>query len=172
MAIGDSIMLSAESLLLEAFGEQIVIDSAVGRSFADGIPILEALAALEKIPDTVLVHLGTNNPVYDGQFETMMEILRDVPRVVFVNVRMPFSWESISNKTLREGVARWPNATLLDWHEIAADADYLFALDGVHIGRDGAEVYTQLLRDGIAELQLLAAADSEAVLAEIQIEQS
>ena len=50
------------------------------------------------------------------------------------------------------------------------DADHLFALDGVHIGRDSAEVYTQLLRDGVAELQLLAAADGDALLAEIQIE--
>jgi hypothetical protein len=172
LAIGDSIMLSAEPLLRAVFDEQIVIDSAVGRSFAEGIPILESLAVLEAIPDIVLVHLGTNNPVYDGQFETMMEILRDVPHVVFVNVRMPFAWEPISNKTLREGVARWRNATLLDWHQLSADADHFFALDGVHIGRAGAEGYTELLRDGVAQLQRFDAAASEAVLAGIQIDRS
>ncbi len=172
LAIGDSIMLSAQSLLLDAFDQQIVIDGVEGRSFAEGIPILEARAAHDEIPDTVIVHLGTNNLVYDDQFEAMMSILRDVPHVLFVNVRMPWSWEAISNATLRAGVARWPNASLLDWHQLVVDADYLFAPDGVHIGATGTEVYTQLLRDGVDQLGLPATDGSDADLVEIQTAQS
>jgi peptidoglycan/LPS O-acetylase OafA/YrhL len=149
LAIGDSVMFGARNILLETFDSEIAVNTAISRSFADAIPLMQTLRDLGLIPETLVVHLGTNNPVYEEQFEAMMEILRDVPRVVFVTVRVPQRWEGISNQTLRDGVRRWPNTSLVDWHEVAGDADYLFAEDGVHLQVTGAQLYSRLIREGV-----------------------
>ena len=142
-------MLGARNILLETFDSEIVIDTSISRSFVDAIPLMQKLMAFELVPDTLVVHLGTNNPVYEEQFDALMEILRDVPQVVFVTVRVPQRWEVISNKTLRDGVRRWPNASLVDWQEVAGDADHLFAADGVHLEVTGAQLYSRLILEGV-----------------------
>ena len=152
LAIGDSVMLGARNILFQTFDSEIAIDTAISRSFADAIPLVQTLLEIGLVPDTLVLHLGTNNPVYDEQFEAMMDVLRDVPQVIFVNVRVPQRWEGISNKTLRDGVGRWPNASLVDWHGVASDADHLFAEDGVHLQIPGAQLYSRLIREGVEQV--------------------
>ncbi len=145
LAIGDSVMLSVQARLEERFTPGIQVDAMVSRQFTQGIALLATRAESDLLGETVIVHLGTNGAINSEQFEAMMEVLREVPRVIFVTVRVPRRWEPVSNRTLRAGVERWPNASLVDWHAITKDSDGLFAPDGVHPGRAGSDLYVRLI---------------------------
>ena len=76
-------------------------------------------------------------------------VLRDVERVVLVNVRVPRSWDDEVNAALAEAVEDWPAARLADWYDASARAGLLYA-DGAHPTPAGQRVYTQLIRRVLA----------------------
>ena len=91
-----------------------------GRQIDDGIEILEQRAAAGDLAGTVIVQLGNNGPFRAGQFDAVMDALRDVPEVIWVNVRVPRDWEAHNNRIIESGVERYPNARLVDWHDATA----------------------------------------------------
>src|SRR2546421_307600 len=93
-AIGDSVMLDAAADL-QSHG--ITVDAAVSRQFDAGLDILRSLAATGRLPRAVVVDLGTNGPISDALFDEMRGVLRGVPRVVFVTVKVPRWWEGEVN---------------------------------------------------------------------------
>jgi hypothetical protein len=93
----------------------------------------------------VVIHLGTNSPFSPGQFDEMMLVLQDVPRVLFVNVRLPHRIEANVNSVILSGVQRWGNAFLVDWHGASDSHPDYFGNDGVHMGLEGANVYAALI---------------------------
>ena len=68
-----------------------------------------------------------------------------VQRVVFVNLKVPRDWESADNSVIAEGVARYLNAVLIDWHDIGDAHPEFFYDDGIHLNPDGAAYYAQLI---------------------------
>jgi hypothetical protein len=74
-----------------------------------------------------------------------MEVLKDVRRVVVVNVKVPRPWEATNNEVFAGGVVRWPNAVLLDWHKHGAAHPELFADDGTHMGPTGVRIFVELV---------------------------
>jgi hypothetical protein len=66
-----------------------------------------------------------------------------------VNVKVPRVWEESNNDVLASGVARWPNAVLLDWHSLGSANPDVFLDDGVHLRPDGVRLYTQLILSGL-----------------------
>jgi hypothetical protein len=46
---------------------------------------------------------------------------------------------------LAEGVARYPNAVLVDWHAASIDHPDFFWGDGIHLRPEGAQAYAQLI---------------------------
>jgi hypothetical protein len=142
-AIGDSVMLAAANDLALAISG-IEIDAEVGRPVSVAIDILRARRSAGQLGDVVVVHIGNNSPFSPSQFDEMMELLADVSRVVFVNLKVPRGWEGPNNAVLAEGVARYPNAALVDWYAASADHPQ-FLLDGVHLGPEGAQAYVQLV---------------------------
>ncbi len=46
----------------------------------------------------------------------MMALLSGAPRVIFVNDTVPRTWETDNNTVLADGVKRFKNALLVDWH--------------------------------------------------------
>jgi len=142
-AIGDSVMLAAANDLALAISG-IEIDAEVGRPVSVAIDILRARRSAGQLGDVVVVHIGNNSPFSPSQFDEMMELLADVSRVVFVNLKVPRGWEGPNNTVLAEGVARYPNAALVDWYAASVDHPQ-FLLDGVHLGPEGAQAYVQLV---------------------------
>ena len=69
--------------------------------------------------------------------------------MVFVNVRVPRTWEATSNRELAEGVERYENAVLVDFYEVAADRNELFAADGVHPKQTGRVILAELIAEAI-----------------------
>ncbi|MEX1255647.1 MAG: acyltransferase family protein [Dehalococcoidia bacterium] len=143
-AIGDSVMLGAVDQLSGAVGG-ISIDAALDRQVSAGIDLLRFWKASGQLGDTVIVHLGTNGTFSADQFDEMMQVLSDRGLVVFINVRVPRDWEAQNNDVLADGVSRYPNARLVDWHAWSATRRDLFYDDATHVKPAGADLYAALI---------------------------
>ena len=143
-AIGDSVMVGAAPALQETFAD-IEIDAAVSRQAATAIDILRTRRDAGQLGDVVIVHMGTNGTFTTPEFDKMMQTLAGVSRVVFVNLKVPRPWEAADNAVIAAGVARYPNATLVDWHTAGANHPEYFWDDGIHLRPDGAQAYANMI---------------------------
>jgi hypothetical protein len=89
--------------------------------------------------------MGTNGLITVKQFDHLMDILRDVPHVSVVNVKVARPWEEINNRMLSENIGRFPNAKLVDWKRTASEHPEAFYKDGVHLRPSGIGLYVDLL---------------------------
>ena len=121
------------------------VDAAVGRQIGEGIEVLQRRAAAGKLASIAVVQLGNNGPFLAGQFDAVMSTLKDVRLVVWVNVRVPRDWEAHNNRIVASGVARYPNARLVDWYGSTTGRPDLFWKDGYHPRPKGAELYADLI---------------------------
>ncbi len=143
-AVGDSVMLGAAKPLRKKLDNLEVMDAAVGLYPMDAIKILRSRAASGELGDTVVIHVGENGPFSAKEFDEMMEILGD-RRVVFVNIKVPRTWETPNNEVLAEGTREYPNANLVDWHSVGAAHPEYFWDDGIHLRPRGAVAYANLI---------------------------
>jgi peptidoglycan/LPS O-acetylase OafA/YrhL len=143
-AIGDSVMLGAATTLAPAIGN-IEVDAEVGRQVSTAIDILKAYRDAGRLGDVVVVHMGNNGTFSAGQFDEMMQVLANVRRVVFVNLKEPRDWEGPNNTVIAQGVARYPNTVLVDWHTASVDRPDFFWDDAIHLRPEGAQYYAQLI---------------------------
>ena len=143
-AIGDSVMLGAANTLAPTIGN-IEVDAAVGRQVSAAIDTLKAYRDAGRLGEVVVVHMGNNGTFSAGQFDEMMQVLANVRRVVFVNLKVPRDWEGSNNTVIAEGVARYPNTVLVDWHTASVDRPDLFWSDAIHLRPEGAQYYAQLI---------------------------
>jgi peptidoglycan/LPS O-acetylase OafA/YrhL len=143
--IGDSVMLGASEALRTTFGPDVIVDAVVSRPFDDGIWSARYHREVGSLPDTVVVHLGNNDLFTDEQFDELMDALSDVPRVIFLTVRVTQRWEGPVNEALAAGAARHTNAFLADWRGITEGQWNLFAEDLTHLNPEGAAVYAQFI---------------------------
>lgn len=151
-AIGDSVMLGASANLEQKIGSVGVvetIDAEIGFQVQDVISILGQRQAAGQLGNVVVVHVGNNGPVSAEEFDEIMNILSGSRKVVFVNVKVPRRWEGPNNEVLAEGVGRYPNAVLVDWHGFSQERPQLFWDDGMHLRPEGAQAYTSLILQAI-----------------------
>ena len=137
-------MLGAVTALQQTFGD-IQIDAAESRQVAVGIQRLQARRDEGALGDTVIVHLGNNGTFTDQQFDALMAILGDVPRVAFVNDKVPRVWEGPNDAVIAAGVQRYSNTILVDWREASGSQPSFFWNDGIHLRPAGAQAYADLL---------------------------
>jgi hypothetical protein len=144
LALGDSVMLGAAPQMAAAI-PNLEIDAAVSRQVSSAIDLLRSRRDLGTLGDVVVLHIGTNGSFTSNQFDEIMGILSGVERVVWMNLRVPRDWEAPDNATIAEGVARFSNAVLIDWHSIANAHPEFFYDDEIHLRPDGADFYAQLI---------------------------
>jgi hypothetical protein len=144
LAFGESVMLQSAKALANDLGP-VRVDAAVGRQIDQGITILEQREETGALAGTVIVQLGNNGPFGDGQFDEVMSALRDVPTVIWVNVRVPREWEAHNNRIIEGGVQRYPNARMVDWNAATEGRPDLFWKDGYHPRPAGARLYADLV---------------------------
>ncbi len=149
VAIGDSVMIGAARELEKALSG-VGIDAAQGRQVYAILETLSARRAAGQLGDVVVVHAGNNGTLSAKQFDEMMALLSDVRLVVFVNVKVPRSWEAPNNRVLAEGVQRYANAVLVDWYAASAGRPELFWDDGIHLRPEGAEAFAKLVAAAVA----------------------
>jgi peptidoglycan/LPS O-acetylase OafA/YrhL len=144
-AIGDSVMLGAVEGLQKDIHGLTVVDAEVGLQVYAATDTLRYRRSLGQLGDVVIVHLGNNGTFTKGQFDEIMRTLSGVDRVVFVNVAVPRAWEEPNNEVIAEGVERYPNTVLVDWHSASADRPELFYSDGYHLRPGGQRLYADLI---------------------------
>lgn len=144
LLIGDSVSLGAERCL-EPLGYDL--DSEVGRQFTTGLERLRSHAA-SGLPDTVVVHLGTNGPFGADGFTEVMELTGSQRRVVWVTIALPdlsrYSFADEQNELIRSMAARYDNARVADW-AAAADENTDWTADGIHLTSSGCEGFADVV---------------------------
>jgi peptidoglycan/LPS O-acetylase OafA/YrhL len=140
-AIGDSVLLGAQPLLEHQIGG-IVVDAAVGRQFSAVLATARSYRDAGKLGDEVIIQTGNNGPITAGQFDQLMDTLKGVRKVIVVNVKVDRPWQDPNNDVLAQGVTRWPNDVLVDWHAITATHPEAFYDDGLHLTPTGIRMFT------------------------------
>lgn len=144
-ALGDSVMLGA-ARHLKVPGAQMTIDAMVGRQASAALDVLEQFKESGERPEVVLIHIGNNGTFREPQFDAMMRLLKNVPRVVFVNTKVPRRWQDPNNAVLSAGAKKYSRVVLVDWLSYSKGHPEWFRSDGYHLQPDGAEAYASLLR--------------------------
>ncbi|MGQ0617670.1 MAG: acyltransferase family protein [Acidimicrobiia bacterium] len=145
LGIGDSVMLGASNALSAQYTGDIAIDAQVSRQVADGIDALQAWID-SGAPGTVVVDLGTNGAFYPDQLDQLVALAGPERTVVFLTVHVPQAWQDQVNTTVVEGVARHPNARLVDWAAMVDADPSLVGGDGTHTTVAGAATYAAAVK--------------------------
>jgi peptidoglycan/LPS O-acetylase OafA/YrhL len=144
-AIGDSVMLGAAAQLEKDVDQLRVMDAQVALQVATAIDILEGRRATGQIGDVVVVHLGNNGTFTAEEFDEIMRVLSDARKVVFVNNKVPRTWETTNNEVLADGTRSYDKAVLVDWRAASIDHPEYFAEDGIHLQPAGQRAYSDLI---------------------------
>ena len=144
LAIGDSVMLGAVTQLRGAV-RGIEVNAAIGRPFGTGIAILQQREKEGLLPGTVVIGLGDNGWITSQQMDQAMQVLGSTTKVIFVNLKEPRSWESHDNAVLAQAALRYPNVSVVDWHDAGDRHPEYFWDDGIHLRPAGAQAYAQLV---------------------------
>jgi hypothetical protein len=130
----------------DTIGEtRLWFDAAESRQFSAGADTIQALRDEGQLGDEVVIQLGTNGSINPDDFDRMMGSLKGVKKVVLVNAKVPRVWEDQVNEVLADGVKRYKNAVLVDWHAYASEHPEFFWDDQIHLRPEGAQAYAQLI---------------------------
>ncbi len=144
LAIGDSVMLGAAHELAQSLGGAEV-NAEVSRQASAAIALLQSRKDAGTLGDVVIIHIGSNGFVTQKQFDQMMQILKGVPIVAVVNVRVPLRWESANNTLFANSIKNVPNAVLVDWYGLSNQHPDWFTPDGVHLQPEARQKYADLI---------------------------
>jgi lysophospholipase L1-like esterase len=148
--LGDSVVVGAQGAIaarLGASGWQVsqVAAESLHTYNAPGVIVANEAA----IGDTVVVGLGTNDGMTPAQFagwiDDVMETLRDVDQVYWINLRQFAAWVPAANAELEAATDRWSNLEIIDWDERATGDPALVFGDGIHLAPTGVTAFADLI---------------------------
>ncbi|HDR7495255.1 TPA: acetyltransferase [Bacillus cereus] len=149
-AIGDSVMIDITPYLKNAFPD-IRIDAQIGRQLSKAIPVVEQLKYEGNLGNYVIIGLGTNEAFTTEQLVSLIKVIGNERKIIFINTRVPRPWESIVNERLKVTASEYPNVTLVDWYAASTGKRDYFAPDGVHLTKLGAEAYAALVAKAVKQ---------------------
>jgi peptidoglycan/LPS O-acetylase OafA/YrhL len=144
-ALGDSVLLGAKEHLKDSI-PGIQVDAAVGRQASHGLKAVREWQGKLNSSSTVLVHLGTNGYINEGQFHELLTELAVCKSVILVNVHADRRWTEPNNELIRRMTAEFPNTRLLDWSRVSAGRPEYFVKDGIHLTRRGILALTSQIQ--------------------------
>jgi len=147
---GDSVMLGAAPNLEALIGRRLRVDAVVGRQAEQTIARLAAYRAAGRLPREVIVQIGDNGPVWYSDMQHLRRVLRGVPVVVIVNVRLARSWQGEVDHQLAQYLHTWPQAVLANWFAHSTQA---MLVDGVHPQVWARAVYARVVYDALKRAQ-------------------
>jgi hypothetical protein len=152
--IGDSIMQGAAPMIEDVLGKDVYIDAARKRKMEDVPALVKTLSREGHLSPVVVIHLDSNRPFEAPVFDEVMEALlaQHVERAIFINVHRPIGWEYYLNQKFAEGVARWPQAELIDWDSLAHSEQGWFIRDQTHLSYAGSEAYVKAIKARLEEV--------------------
>jgi hypothetical protein len=147
LAIGDSVMLAAAPALEHRLGSRVRVDAAVGRQISDIANRLDAYRQAGAMPPNVVLQIGDNGPVWYADLMRLKQALRGVPDVIFVNVRVPRSWQGEANNAVAQFVHGWRHAHIADWYSVSGAPGVLW--DGLHPDAQGSALYAGVVAQAL-----------------------
>ena len=143
IGLGDSVMLGATE---ELNARGVVVDAVKSRQFTAFLPEVRTIRANGLLGSVVVVHLGTNGPFTQESLDAMMELLWDVPAVIFVTGKADREWVGGNNEMLRALPSTWPNVSVIDWEVLAplCPGDCFYS-DGIHLNQAGQDYYADVV---------------------------
>ncbi len=147
-AIGDSVMKGAEAALREKI-PNIAVDAAISRQFGTAIDLIRALKDSGQLGQVVVIHLGTNGRITNEHMDALKALLADRQRVIFLNVKVPRSWEAGDNEVLQRKIPEFGNAVLINWNGEGSLHPEYFYEDHIHVNGTGMIRYAELVASQI-----------------------
>lgn len=142
---GDSVILGIRNVLAKY--ERIeLINARVGRQINELIEVAQTDQQFVG-QSPVVLNLGNNNRLVEKDVISLMEVVRNQPRIIVVNTAVPRSWKDQNNSIISNVVSRYPNAVLIDWDQISSNHPEYFATDGVHLNPPGVNAYVSAIRE-------------------------
>ncbi len=148
LAVGDSVMLGAAAQLSEL---GFTVDAVESRAWVNGLDFVETLGRQDRLPDTLIIHLGTNGPIGQSNMDRMMAAVAAVPEVLLVTNDVDRDYTAGNNELIYAAAAANPNVNLLDWQGWTSSCPGdCFEADGFHLKPDGRNFYAQLISETLA----------------------
>jgi lysophospholipase L1-like esterase len=130
----------------------LTVDARVSRQISAATDVLRQRRRAGMPDQFVIVHIGDNGYIKPEQFDALLQLVKDVPHIIILNVKEPRRWETANNLVIADVVRQYPNAVLIDWHAASSSHPEYFGPDGIHIGSVGARAFTQLIVEQLQPL--------------------
>ena len=148
IAVGDSVMLGAAGQLSEL---GFTVDATESRAWVNGLDFVVTLGEQDRLPETMIIHLGTNGPIGQSNMDAMMAAVSTVPTVLLVTNDVDRDYTAGNNELIYAAAAANPNVKLLDWQGLASSCPGdCFEADGFHLKPDGQIFYARLVEGALA----------------------
>ena len=138
--LGDSVMQGATR---ELRARHFKMNTTTSRQFSDAPGIIRRLARRDRLPRTVVIHLGNNGYIDPPDCRRAVQNAGN-RRVFLVTLKVPRGWRRINNQRLRT-CARRHGADVIDWYSYSRSHDSWFYSDGFHLTSVGQRKYARLL---------------------------
>lgn len=148
VVFGDSVVLGAREGIKTSV-ENVSIDAEVGRQPKVIAERIRTRRTENRLGNNVVIHMGTNGSISEGDLKTILDELTDRGRVVVVNVRVPRVWMKPNNKMINEIIAQYPNVRLANWAATSKGHKGWFAPDGVHLTKTGAGEFGLMIHQAL-----------------------
>lgn len=140
---GDSVILGIRNVLAQ-YQKIELINARVGRQIGELIQVAQTdQRYVSKSP--VVLNMGNNNKLVEADVVSLMEIVKNQPKIVVVNTAVPRPWKDANNELIGKVVSRYPNTTIIDWDRISTNHPEYFAEDGVHLNLPGVNAYVSAI---------------------------
>ena len=148
---GDSVILGIRNKLAKT-QDIALINARIGRQLPE---LIDAVKTDQPMVahSTVILDVGNNNRITSVDMTALMELLKNQPKIILVNTAVPRLWREQNNQIIRDVVAKYPQATLINWSDISANHPEFFAPDGVHLIDAGSDVYVASILQALKNKQ-------------------
>ncbi len=146
---GDSVILGIKSKLAAEYPLALV-NARVGRQIGELIDVVRADQQQVR-NSTVVLDVGNNNKLSEGDLVTLFELLKDQPRIILVNTAVPRGWRADNDTLISKVALGYPQATVIHWDELSRNHPEFFAHDGVHLNEAGSDVYVAAILEALRQ---------------------
>ena len=143
--LGDSVVLGARDAITEAM-PGAGVDAEVSRMPGAFTGRVKKLNRRDKLANTVVIHPASNGVINEEILRKILDPLQDYEKVVVVNASVPRSWEKPNNRLINKITKDYPNVVVADWNAEADGKSDYFVSDGVHLTKQGAAAFAELIR--------------------------
>lgn len=140
---GDSVILGAR-YALDQIEPIALVNARVGRQAAELITVLRHdKVNMENSP--IILNLGNNNRLTELEVAAVFNEIKDQPQIVVVNTAVPRVWRDANNELIAQYAKKYPQASVVDWHQISEGRPEYFGPDGVHLTPAGITAYVDAI---------------------------